>query len=68
MRFDLATLNWIAVGSLSAMVLIASIIGETFSLGSRIFGQLLTTIVSAAIYVFWINYPHGLLPGLTVPR
>jgi hypothetical protein len=68
MKFDLAAVNWTAVTILTAMAFVASIIGEIFAIGSRILGPPATAIAFAVIYVVWVYYPHGLLPGFTLPH
>jgi hypothetical protein len=64
-------INWAAIplqaiGMLAGLTFVASLIGHTLS-RNAFFGAIITTILFAAIYVFWNFYPHHLLAGVRFP-
>jgi hypothetical protein len=61
--FDLATVDWQTVGILSAIALLASIVGNVIALGNRLMGSILTAIFFAVFYVAW----HYWLQGMVIP-
>ena len=70
MPIDLATVNWLYVAVLTALVLIATVVGNLLSFNHRGIGAVLTAVVFAGLFVYWTYYPHGLpLPTtLTVQK
>jgi hypothetical protein len=62
--FDLAAVDWTNVGIHSGIVLIAALLGNLFSFGSRLVGAIFTTIFFAVLFVAWTYWLHGIvLPG-----
>jgi hypothetical protein len=65
MPIDWAAVNWANVGLLSAFAFLATLIGGILSFNNRWIGAILAALLFAALYIFWIYYPHGLvLPGI----
>jgi hypothetical protein len=48
-------------------VFLASLIGNSLTKNAFV-GAILTVIIFVAVYIFWTYYPHGLLPGVRLPR
>ena len=61
--FDLATVDWQTVGILSAIALLAGIVGNAVALGNRLMGSILTAVFFAVFYVAW----HYWLQGMVIP-
>jgi hypothetical protein len=61
--FDLATVDWQTVGILSAVALLASIVGNVVGFGNRLMGSILTAVFFAVFYVAW----HYWLQGMVIP-
>ena len=65
--FDLASVDWMTVGILSAIALIASIIGNAIALGNRAMGAIFTALFFAVLYVVWTYWLQAMVmaPGAT---
>lgn len=57
---DWDKVDWFTVGELSALVLLAGILGNILAFGSRLFGALFTAVLFAIFYVAWIYWLRGL--------
>lgn len=53
---DLATVDWVQVGTLTAIAFIASLVATIISFGNRSIGPVLTAILFAVFYVAWFYY------------
>jgi hypothetical protein len=59
-RIDWASVNWLYVAVLTALVFFSTLIGALLSF-KRIFRTaVLSSLLFAAAFVFWTYYPHGL--------
>jgi hypothetical protein len=63
---DFGSLPWQAIGLLSALAFISSLIGHSLTRNAFV-GAIIATIIFAAIYIAWDFYPHGYLPGIRFP-
>jgi hypothetical protein len=62
--FDLAVVDWTNVGIHAGIVLLAALLGNAFSFGSRLVGAIFTTIFFAVFFIAWTYWLHGIvLPG-----
>ena len=62
---DFGSLPWPAIGLLSALAFISSLIGHSLTRNAFV-GAIIATIIFVAIYIAWDFYPHG-LPGPRFP-
>jgi hypothetical protein len=51
--FNWSAIDWVSLGALSLMVLVAARIGERLSFGSRGLGAVITTVLFAAGFAAW---------------
>lgn len=67
--FDLAAVDWMTVGILSAIALVASLIGNGIAFGNKLMGAILTAIFFAVIYVAWAYWLQAMVmpPAPTPP-
>ena len=61
---DWNAVNWPTVITLSIIALVASVIGDLLSFGSRMASAVLTTAAFAVIYIGWTYYLHDKLMGV----
>jgi hypothetical protein len=65
MPIDWASVDWINVGSLSAIAFVATLIGNVLIFRHRFWAAIFAGVLFAAAYLFLVYYPHGLaIPGL----
>ena len=62
MPFNLATVDWVYVAVLTALVFISTLVGSLLSFKRSGGAALLSALVFAALFVFWTYYPHR-IPG-----
>ena len=67
MPINWAEIMWMPLGLLAALVFVSSVIGNSLTRNAFV-GAIITVIIFVAIYIFWVYYPHGLLPGIKLPR
>jgi hypothetical protein len=68
MPIDLAQVNWVLVAFYSALVFVASFIGNMLTFQNRLIGAVLSALLFAAIFVGYHYYPHGInISGLPTP-
>ncbi len=65
-------INWsaiplMAVGLLAGLAFVSSLIGHTLTRNAFV-GAIITTIIFAAVYIFWDYYPHHLLGDVRFPN
>ena len=66
-RIDWASVNWLYVAVLTALVFFSTLIGALLSF-KRTFHTAVSSLLFAAAFVFWTYYPHGLpLPTSVTP-
>jgi hypothetical protein len=63
---EFGSLPWQAIGLLSALAFLSSLIGHSLTRNAFV-GAIIATIIFAAIYIAWDFYPHGYLPGIRFP-
>ena len=61
-------INPTSLGLLSALAFVSALIGQSLVGRSPFAGAILTTIIFAAIYVFWNGYGVQWMPGFAFPR
>ena len=59
-RIDWASVNWLYVAVLTALVFFSTLIGALFSFKRAFRTAVLSALLFAAGFVFWTYYPHGL--------
>jgi len=59
-RIDWASVNWLYVAVLSALVFFSTLIGALLSFKRAFRTAALSALLFAAGFVFWTYYPHGL--------
>ncbi|MBO0763990.1 MAG: hypothetical protein J2P50_05305 [Hyphomicrobiaceae bacterium] len=67
MPFNVANLPWQAIGLLTGLAFLASLIGHSLTRNAFV-GAIITAIIFAAVYIGWDYYPHGLLGALRFPN
>jgi hypothetical protein len=67
MPFNVADLPWQAIGLLTGLAFVTSLIGHSLT-RSAIVGAIITAILFAAIYIAWDYYPHHYLEGVRFPN
>jgi len=60
MLIDWASVNWLYVSFLTALVFVAALIGNFLSFRRLLLGAVLTALLFAALYIVWAYYPHGI--------
>ncbi len=60
MPIDWTSVDWVNVGLLSAIALIAALIGNILIFEHRFWAAILAGLLFAAVYLFLVYYPHGL--------
>jgi hypothetical protein len=63
---DFGSLPWQAIGLLTALAFLSSLIGHSLTRNAFV-GAIIAAIIFAAIYIAWDFYPHGYLPGIRFP-
>jgi hypothetical protein len=63
---DFGGLPWQAIGLLTALAFLSSLIGHSLTRNAFV-GAIIAAIIFAAIYIAWDFYPHGYLPGIRFP-
>lgn len=63
-----AAINPTSLGLLCALTFVSSLIGQALVGRSAFAGAILTTIIFAAIYVFWNGYGFQWMPNIVFPR
>jgi hypothetical protein len=62
--FDLATVDWMKVGTFAVIAFIAALIGNAVAMGNKLMGAILTAIFFAIIYVAWVYWLQAMvMPG-----
>ena len=59
-RIDWASVNWLYVAVLTALVFFSTLIGALLSFKRTFRTAVLSALLFAASFVFWTYYPHGL--------
>ena len=59
-RIDWASVNWLYVAVLAALVFFSTLIGALLSFKRAFRTAVLSALLFAAGFVFWTYYPHGL--------
>lgn len=59
-RIDWASVNWLYVAVLMALVFFSTLIGALLSSKRAFRTAVLSALLFAAAFVFWTYYPHGL--------
>lgn len=67
MPFNVADLPWQAIGLLTGLAFVSSLIGNSLTRNAFV-GAIITAIIFAAVYIGWDYYPHGLLGGVRFPN
>jgi hypothetical protein len=67
MPFNVADLPWQAIGLLTGLAFLSSLIGHSLTRNAFV-GAIIAAIIFAAVYIGWDYYPHGLLGGLRFPN
>jgi hypothetical protein len=67
MPFNVADLPWQAIGLLTGLAFLSSLIGHSLTRNAFV-GAIITAIIFVAVYIGWDYYPHGLLTGLRFPN
>jgi hypothetical protein len=60
MFIDWASVNWLNVLVLSALVFVAALIGNFLSFRKRWLGALLIAVLFGALYIVLVYYLHGI--------
>ena len=60
MLIDWASVNWLYVSFLTALVFVAALIGNFLSFRRLLLGAVLTALLFAVLYIAWAYYPHGI--------
>jgi hypothetical protein len=63
---DFGNLPWQAIGLLTGLAFISSLIGHSLTRNAFV-GAIIAAIIFAAIYIAWDFYPHGYLPSVRFP-
>jgi hypothetical protein len=63
-----AAINPTSLGLLSALAFVSALIGQSLVGRSPFAGAILTTIIFAAIYVFWNGYGYHWMPSIVFPK
>ena len=61
MSLDWASVNWEYVALLSGFTFVAALIANFITVGHRVAGAILATLLFAIVYVFATYYPHGIV-------
>jgi hypothetical protein len=59
-RIDWASVNWLYVAVLTALVFFSTLIGALLSFKRAFRTAVLSSLLFVAAFVFWTYYPHGL--------
>ena len=59
--FDLASVDWMAVGIFSAIAFLAALIGNSIAFGNKLMGAILTAVFFAVIYVVWVYWLQAMV-------
>jgi hypothetical protein len=68
MQIDWAAVDWVQVGLLGVFAFLASLVGNLLSFKSRFWGAVMTAVLFAALYIFWLHYPHGFKLPAPMPK
>jgi len=60
MPIDLGQVDWLYVAVLAVFAFAANIVANLLSFKRRGIAAILAAVLSAATFVFWTYYPHGL--------
>ena len=67
MEIDWASVNWLYLGLLVAIVFVTSLIGSLVSFRRSVLGAFVSAVLFAAAFIAWTYYPHHLpLPNSPV--
>lgn len=59
MNINLATVDWVFVGLMTALAFITALLGSYIAFRSRFWGAIIAAILFAIGFVAWNNYPHA---------
>jgi hypothetical protein len=66
--FDLATVDWMAVGILAAIAFLAALVGNALAFGNKVMGAILTGVLFAVFFVAWTYWLQAMvMPPAPVP-
>jgi hypothetical protein len=65
MPFNVSEIAWQALGLLTGLAFVSSLIGHSLTRNAFV-GAIVTAIIFAAVYIAWDYYPHN-LPGPRFP-
>jgi hypothetical protein len=58
MNINLATVDWVFVGLMTALAFITALLGSYIAFRSRLWGAIIAAILFAIGFVAWNYYPH----------
>jgi hypothetical protein len=67
MPINVADLPWQAIGLLTGLAFVSSLIGHSLTRNAFV-GAIIAAIIFVAVYIAWDYYPHGLLGGVRFPN
>ena len=59
MNINLATVDWVFVGLMTALAFISALLGSYIAFRSRLWGAIIAAILFAIGFVAWNYYPHA---------
>jgi len=67
--FDLASVEWMTVGILSAIAFLGALVGNAIAFGNKLMGAILTAVFFAVFYVVWMYWLQAMVmpPAATPP-
>ncbi len=65
--FDLATVEWVTVGLLSAIAFLAALVGNALSFGNRLMGAILTAVFFGVFFIAWTYWLKAIVMPPVAP-
>jgi len=65
--FDVAAVDWMTVGVLSAIAFLAAIVGNAIAFGNRLMGAILTGVFFAVFFVAWTYWLQAMVMPPAAP-
>jgi hypothetical protein len=59
--FDLASVDWMTVGILSAIAFLGALVGNAIAMGNKLMGAILTAVFFAVFYVAWTYWLQAMV-------